>query len=301
MWRLPYSRPKTAPKPKSPPKPKVNSPKPKVNSPKPMNLGAGIRVRNVTNVVKSAGRKAVTLGGQAYAMFLASGSAQALTIAATCLILIYIAAGLMGEDAQVRDLKRSIKNANSARRQRVKRTMALYSASMRAGNLNRAERVMKNMNTANSANSARIEGMRTELRALRAQIAASSPSVAARIGGMVNSLLPAAEKALELGKKAADLHVKVLTAQTNAEIAKITGQIALTEAQSRSTQQRIQMNVQRRLAPVRGAMGAVGQVVNVGRNVYTVASPAFPYVASAAGAVARFHARRRGTPMTANR
>jgi hypothetical protein len=266
-----------------------------------MNLGAGIRVRNVTNVVKSAGRKAVTLGGQAYAMFLASGSAQALTIAATCLILIYIAAGLLGEDAQVRDLKRSIKNANSARRQRVKRTMGLYSASMRAGNLNRAERVMKNLNTSNAANGARIEGMRTELRALRAQIAASSPSVAARIGGMVTSLLPAAEKALELGKKAADLHVKVLTARTNAEIAKITGQIALTEAESRSTQQRIQMNVQRRLAPVRGAMGAVGQVVNVGRNVYTTVSPAFPYVSSAAAALARFHARRRGTPMTANR
>ena len=263
-------------------------------------LGRGIRMTNVTNKVKMIASKAATLGGSAYATYLSSDNAQALMIAATCLVLLYIAYGLLGRTPKTRVsvLQGQINaaNRNLARRTKAHPRHAVYKAYMRKGNVNAANRVMNAIRTNFAPNATRIAGMRAQLHGLLNEVTQALPLVAPsrNASSIVQAAVPYAKAAIEAYKEIKVLEIESMNAHT-AHIAALTSaKTAQAKAKAQQAEQRVKNSVQPYTARVRGAMAAAANVATTATAVGTALAPVGRGLLSGAQGAARLYYRRRG-------
>ena len=299
----------------------------KANTTMVMRLGRGFK--NMTNKVKSLATQATALGGSAYAAYLKSNNSEALMIAATCMVLLYIAYALLGRTpkTKVSVLQAQINKANRnlALRTKTHPRHQVYRAYMRKGNVNAANKVMNVIRANFAPNVARIAAMRAQLDELLNQVVEAMPLVAPNrnVISVIGKVIPIAEKALTMFTKVADLEIQRqgaitarMVATKNAETARMVAtknaetarMIATTNAKiahdtalARQAEQRVQAAVAPYTAQVRGAAGIVTNVATTATAVggaltaaWTVSGPIRNQAVLTGAGLAQFIHRRRG-------
>jgi len=263
-------------------------------------IGRGIRMTNVTNKVKSIGARATALGGSAYAAYLQTNNAQALTIAATCMVLLYIAYGLLGRTPKTKvsvlQVQINAANRNLARRTKAHPRHAVYNAYMRKGNAAAANKVMNAIRANFAPNVARIALMRSQLDGLLNEVIQALPLVAPsrNVSSAIKSVVPIAKVALEAYKDITSLEIQRQAAMTAHRIAQTNAQIAQTNALTHQAELQLQQRVAPYIAQVRGAMGAATNVSTTAAAAATVFGPMGRGLLSGAQGAARLYYRRRG-------
>lgn len=227
-------------------------------------LGRGFK--NMTNKVKSLATQATTLGGSAYAVYLQTNKSEALTIAATCMVLLYIAYALLGRTpkTKVSVLQAQIKaaNRNLARRITTHPRHAVYKAYMRKGNVNIANRVLNGIRANSTPNVARIEAMRAQLDKLLNEVFEAMPnSVPNRsLTSFIDKAIPFAEKALAAYTQVTALEIQRKNATTAYMIAATNAETARANAVAKQAELQVQQSVRPLVAKVRGAVAAAANI-----------------------------------------
>lgn len=263
-------------------------------------LGRGIRMSNVTNKVKSLAARATALGGSAYATYVNSGNAQALTIAATCMVLLYIAYALLGRTpkTKVSVLEAQIKKANSnlTRRITTHPRHAVYKAYMRKGNVNAANRVLNGIRANFAPNVARIAGMRSQLDGLLNEVVQALPLTVPNrnVTSVIESAIPFAERLLTAYTQVTVLEIKRKNATTAYMIAATNAETARANAVVKQAELQVQQSVGPFVAKVRGMLGAGANVATTATAVGTALAPVVQRLVSVGRAAAPLWHRRRG-------
>ena len=262
-------------------------------------LGRGIRMKNVTNKVKSLAVKATALGGSAYALFLKSGNSQALTIAATCLVLIYIAHFMLGRPKNRGSVLQSQINAanrNLAKRIRKHPHYNAYRALMKAGTINQASAMMTGIRGDFSQNTAQIAVMRVQLNRLLTEVIEALPIVAPNrsVASLVRSALPYARTALEAYRYIQVLHIESMNAETAHIRAKTAAEAAHAVAVATRAEQQTRNRVRPWTAKLSGVTAAVGNVTTTVTKARNVLGPVAQAGLSAVRGAARLYHGGRG-------
>jgi hypothetical protein len=263
-------------------------------------LGRGIRMTNVTNKVKSLAARASALGGSAYAAYLQTNNAQALTIAATCMVLLYIAYGLLGRTPKTKvsvlQVQINAANRNLARRTKAHPRHAVYKAYMRKGNVAAANKVMNVIRANFATNVTRIAAMRAQLHGLHNDVVQALPLVAPsrNVTSVIKSAVPFATVALEAYKEITGLEIQRKAAATAHMIASTAAQTARADAVAKQAELQLQQRVAPYTAQVRGALAAAANVSTTATAAATVLAPMGRGLLSGAQGAARLYYRRRG-------
>lgn len=263
-------------------------------------LGRGIRMSNVTNKVKSIASKALTLGGSAYATYLQTSSAQAMTIAATCMVILYIAYSFLGRkpNTKVSVLQGQINVANRklVRRTKMHPRYNVYKAHLRKGNVNAASRVMNGILANFAPNAARIADMRARLDELLNQVVQALPLVAPNrnVKSVIEAAVPLAKVALQAYKDMTGIQIQQMNATTAHTIATTAAAKARNNAAASQAERQIQQLVAPFTIRMRGTAAAITNVATTATAVGTALAPVGRGLLSGAQGAARLYYRRRG-------
>jgi hypothetical protein len=219
-------------------------------------------------VIKSMGKKITALGTSAYAIYMQSGNAQVLTIAATCLILAMILAMALREPAHVRTLQRNIRVLNASIAARKKNELrAAKRITDPAAQIATLRSIHEHYNQ--GANAARVREMQAELRTIRRDIAVAAPSLATTIGNTVQGVLPIARQALELLKDGLKLQRDIEAAETANQKARLEIRLMNAELRAQEASQHVEERIQKSMAPALGYVRAAAATAATGAAVTT--------------------------------
>jgi hypothetical protein len=220
------------------------------------------------SVIKTMGKKITALGTSAYTLYMQSGNAQVLTIAATCLILAMILAMALREPAHVRTLQRNIRVLNASIAARKKNELrAAKRITDPVAQIATLRSIHEHYNQ--GANASRVREMQAELRTIRRDIALAAPSLATKIGNTVQGVLPLARQALVLLKEGLELKRDIAIAETANKKAQLEIRLMNAELRAQEASQQVEERVQRTVAPTLGYARAGAAAIKTGAAVTT--------------------------------
>ena len=261
-------------------------------------LGRGFK--NMTNKVKSLATQATALGGSAYATYLQSNNSEALMIAATCMVLLYIAYALLGRTpkTKVSVLQAQINTANRnlARRITTHPRHAVYKAYMRKGNVNAANRVLNGIRANSAPSVARIAAMRAQLDALLNDVVEAIPLTVPNrnVTSFIDKAIPIAERLLTAYTQVTVLEIQRKNATTAYMIAATNAETARASAVAKQAELQVRQSVGPFVAKVRGAVAAAANVSTTATTAAVAFAPVGRGLVTVVRGAARIIHRRRG-------